>query len=199
MLLSRSVRSKVVVTCGAILGFFLLHEVTTLDSRYAARQAELRENTALPAPGLRLRFEATAYCRGETTAAGTPARTGVAASDPTLLPVGSVVQVESLGPRYNGIYTVMDTGPKVQGRHIDIYIWNCDEAVRFGRRSIQVRVLRLGWNPQASGGRADLLLKKREEAPPAEVAPPLAPEPVQGSPPPQPPPETPSSSADTPR
>ena len=45
----------------------------------------------------------------------------------------------------------MDTGPQVQGREIDIYMWNCDEAVAFGRRSVQVRVLRLGWNPQASG------------------------------------------------
>ena len=27
----------------------------------------------------------------------------------------------------------MDTGPKVHGRHLDIYIWNCDEALELGR------------------------------------------------------------------
>jgi 3D (Asp-Asp-Asp) domain-containing protein len=164
-MLTSSLKHKIVVTCGAVLGFSLLWEVTTLDSRYAARQAELREDTAVPAPGLRLRFEATAYCRGETTAAGTAARTGVAAADASLLPVGSVVQLDSPGQKYDGIYTVMDTGPRVQGRQIDIYMWNCDEAVGFGRRSVQLRVLRLGWNPQASGGLADALFRRRERAP----------------------------------
>ena len=42
-------------------------------------------------------------------------RTGIAAADPELLPVGSVIQVYKLGERYNGIYTIMDTGPAVQG------------------------------------------------------------------------------------
>ena len=169
--------------------FFLLHEVTILDSQYAARQAELREQTAQPAPGLRLRFAATAYCRGETTAAGTPVRTGIAAADPALLPVGSVIQIDSLGPKYSGIYTVMDTGPRVRGRHVDVYMWNCDEAVTFGRRSVQLRVLRLGWNPQASGGRADQLLQRRERAvpaspPPTPAAKPAGPEPAPAAPPP---------------
>jgi 3D (Asp-Asp-Asp) domain-containing protein len=157
-------KQKIVVTCGAIFGFFLLYEVTILDSRFAARESELRSETVLPAPGLELRFEATAYCRGETTSAGTPARAGIAAGDPTLLPVGSVVQIDAIGPKYNGIYTVMDTGPQVQGREVDIYMWNCDEAVRFGRRAVQLRVLRLGWNPRASGGVANALFKGRESA-----------------------------------
>jgi hypothetical protein len=61
-----------------------------------------------------------------------------------------VIQIESLSPRYNGIYTVMDTGPAVQGREIDIYMWDCNEALAFGRRSIGINVLRLGWNPRAS-------------------------------------------------
>jgi 3D (Asp-Asp-Asp) domain-containing protein len=185
--LARSLKHKIVATCGAVLGFSLLYEVTTLDSQYAARQAELRADTALPAPGLRLRFAATAYCRGETTASGTAARTGIAAADPTLLPVGSVVHVDSLGPKYNGIYTVMDTGPKVQGRHVDIYMWNCDEAVRFGRRSVQLRVLRLGWSPQASAGRADLLFRRRESAAPDRTEPAPAPDVVAPASAPAPP------------
>ncbi len=93
---------------------------------------ELRESTATPAPGARLRFTATAYCKGTTTASGVNVRTGIAAADPDLLPVGSVIQVDRLGERYNGIYTIMDTGPAVQGRHIDIYMWSCNEALEFG-------------------------------------------------------------------
>jgi len=150
MLLSGSLTRKLAATCGAVLGFVLLYEVTALDSKAtAAHEVEVRE-TAWPHPGARLRFHATAYCKGTTTASGTTVRTGIAAADPLLLPVGSVIQIDSLSPRYNGIYTVMDTGPAVQGREIDIYMWNCGEALDFGRRSIAINVLRLGWNPKAS-------------------------------------------------
>jgi 3D (Asp-Asp-Asp) domain-containing protein len=163
MFLSRSTGRKIVATATAALTFALLYEVTTLDSRYAARQAELRDGP--PAPGARLRFTATAYCKGTTTASGVNVRTGIAAADPELLPVGSVIQVERLGERYNGIYTIMDTGPKVQGRHIDIYMWSCNEALELGRRGIQVTVLRLGWNPKASTPRLiDRLFRQRERA-----------------------------------
>jgi 3D (Asp-Asp-Asp) domain-containing protein len=151
MVLSRSLTRKLAATCGAVLGFVLLYEVTMLDSKAtAAHEVEVRETTEWPRPGARLRFHATAYCKGTTTASGTAVRTGIAAADPLLLPVGSVIQIESLSPRYNGIYTVMDTGPAVQGREIDIYMWNCNEALAFGRRSIAINVLRLGWNPKAS-------------------------------------------------
>jgi 3D (Asp-Asp-Asp) domain-containing protein len=151
MMLTRSLKQKIAATCGAMLGFVLLHEVTMLDSKVtAAREMEIRERTARPAPGARLRFTATAYCRGTTTASGTAVRTGIAAADPALLPVGSVVQIESLGVKYNGIYTIMDTGPQVQGRELDIYMWSCHEALAFGRRGVTLNVLRLGWNPRAS-------------------------------------------------
>src|SRR4029079_6154621 len=148
---------KIVATGTAAVAFAFLYEVTILDSRYAARQAELRESTAMPAPGARLRFTATAYCRGTTTASGVNVRNGIAAADPDLLPVGSVVQVDRLGDRYNGIYTIMDTGPAVQGRHIDIYMWTCTEAMALGRRDISLSVLRLVWTPRASRWRVPLL------------------------------------------
>jgi 3D (Asp-Asp-Asp) domain-containing protein len=109
----------------------------------------LREASAVPSPGAKLRFTATAYCKGDVTASGVWPRTGVAAADPTLLPVGSVIQVVDVPP-YTGIYTIMDTGPWVLGRHIDIYMWSCAEATAFGRRFVEVTVLRLGWNPRTS-------------------------------------------------
>jgi 3D (Asp-Asp-Asp) domain-containing protein len=180
MLLSRSLGRKIVATGTAAVAFAFLYEVTILDSRYAARRAELREATATPAPGTRLRFTATAYCRGTTTASGVNVRTGIAAADPALLPVGSVLQVDRLGERYNGIYTVMDTGPAVQGRHIDIYMWNCDEArYEFGRRSAGITVLRLGWNPRASTpSLVDRLFRQREAARPPREVPTSAPAPT---------------------
>lgn len=165
MLLSRSTGRKIVATGVAAVAFALVYEVTVYDSRYAARQAELREETARPAPGARLRFTATAYCKGTTTASGVNVRTGIAASDPDLLPVGSVIQVDKLGDRYDGIYTIMDTGPRVQGRHIDIYMWSCYEALDLGRRPAQIKVLRLGWNPRNSEPSVvDRLFRQRERA-----------------------------------
>lgn len=164
MLLSRSIALKLVATALAAVSFALLLEVRTLDSREAAADA-LKDDDTPPAPGVRHRFTATAYCKGTTTASGVNVRTGIAAADPKLLPVGSVVRMEKVPEKYAGVYTVMDTGPRVQGRQIDIYIWSCHEALDFGRRSIQLTVLRLGWNPQTSSpSLADRLFRKREAA-----------------------------------
>ena len=173
MFLSHSTGRKILVTLIAAVAFAALYEVTFLDSRFAARQPE-SELTAAPAPGVRLRFTATGYCRGTTTASGVNVRSGIAAADPDLLPVGSVVQIDKLPERYNGIYTVMDTGPKVHGRHLDLYIWNCDEALQLGRRQMAITVLRMGWNPRNSTpGLVERLFRQREAVlPPRPVWPP---------------------------
>jgi hypothetical protein len=92
-------------------------------------------------------------------------RTGIAASDPSILPVGSVVNISTHDVKYNGVYTIMDTGPAVQGRTLDLYMWSCHEALRFGRRPVELRVLRLGWNPAASTpSLVDRLFRRREAA-----------------------------------
>lgn len=188
MLLSRSTGRKVTATAITAVAFAFLYEVTILDSRYAARQAELREETAAPAPGARLRFTATAYCKGTTTASGVNVRKGIAAADPDLLPVGSVIQIERLPDQYNGVYTIMDTGPKVHGRHIDIYMWNCNEALQLGRRRMQLTVLRLGWNPKASAPTLiDRLFRQREATlPPPPAWPPKPAEETPADSPPAP-------------
>jgi 3D (Asp-Asp-Asp) domain-containing protein len=161
-LLSGSIGLKVLATLVAISAFVLLYEATTFDSREAARNAVAGDPTA-PVTGARLQFQATAYCKGKTTASGVSVRSGVAASDPTLLPVGSVLNLTTDTTKYNGIYTVMDTGPKVQGRILDLYMWSCHEALKFGRKQVQVTVLRLGWNPSASApGLIDRLFRRRE-------------------------------------
>ena len=179
LLLSRSAGRKIVATVTAAVAFAFLYEVTILDSRYAARQAELRETTALPSPGARLRFAATGYCKGTTTASGVNVRTGIAAADPDLLPVGSVIQVDRLDERYNGIYTIMDTGPKVQGRHIDIYMWNCNEALQLGRRDIAINVLRLGWSPTVTQPNLIQRLFRQREAAKLEAQAPLPSRPIE--------------------
>jgi 3D (Asp-Asp-Asp) domain-containing protein len=194
MLISDSFWRKVVATVGAAVGLVFVYETTIRDSRYAARQATMVETVSIPQPGTRLRFTATAYCKGETTASGVSVRTGIAAADPALLPVGTVVRIDTPDPKLDGIWTIMDTGPAVQGRTVDLYLWSCHEALRFGRRPIQLEVLRLGWNPQNSQPtRVDDLFKRRElekskllEEKPLEAAPAPATDAVPAAAPPPP-------------
>jgi rare lipoprotein A len=92
-------------------------------------------------------FLATAYCRGTTTAVGTTVVEGIVAADPALLPIGTVIRVTGSAKPHDGVYTVMDTGAKIQGRHVDLYIADCGEAGRFGRQSVSVTVLRTMVSP----------------------------------------------------
>jgi 3D (Asp-Asp-Asp) domain-containing protein len=151
MILGRSFRRKVLVTAIAACGFVALYEVTMLDSQNLPwLRPVIAESVVPPFPGVRLSFSATAYCKGLVTTAGVAAQTGVAAADPSVLPIGTVVQIGAPELRYDGIYSILDTGPAVQGRQVDLYMWSCNEALRFGRRPIRLTVLRLGWNPQAT-------------------------------------------------
>lgn len=88
-------------------------------------------------------FIATAYCQTGLTASGVRAREGIVAADPRELPLGSVIRVSGLESRYNGEYRVLDTGRAVRGRHIDVYMRNCREAIAFGRRSATVLIRQL--------------------------------------------------------
>ena len=143
MLPSRSLRRKILAALLTSATVVLLYEATVYDSRGAGAV-----RAAGPGAGRQVEFVATAYCRGLTTASGVTVQAGIAAADPRLLPEGSVVQVDNAPEGHGGIYTVLDTGPKVQGKHVDLYMWNCTEARQFGRRPVQLTVLRLGWNPK---------------------------------------------------
>ncbi len=92
-----------------------------------------------------LHVQATAHSVDGKTADGTHSRAGTVAADPAVLPLNSRIRVEGAGA-YSGVYSVEDTGPKVQGRHIDIYMNTPAEAKRFGKRMVRVVVLRYGDN-----------------------------------------------------
>ena len=117
--ISRSLWRKLAVTVGTIVVFVMLYEVSMFDSREAAPRRPV--DPTLPAAGTRQLFTATAYCKGTITASGVGVQTGIAAADPAILPIGSVVNITAADTRYNGVYTVIDTGPSVQGRLVDLY------------------------------------------------------------------------------
>jgi 3D (Asp-Asp-Asp) domain-containing protein len=146
MLLSRSIRRKIVATLVGAVALTLVYQATVIDSRSvpAASYGQAAEASS------RLPFVATAYCKGQTTASGVAVRSGIAAADPRLLPVGSVVRLDGVPDKHQGVYTVLDTGPKVQGRHVDLYMWSCHDALAFGRRPVSLTVIRRGWQPNAA-------------------------------------------------
>ena len=81
-------------------------------------------------------FSATAYCLRGKTAMGHGVRRGIIAADPRVLRLGSSVHIEGGG--YSGSYLVSDTGGKIKGKRIDIWMPNCSEARKFGRRNVQI-------------------------------------------------------------
>lgn len=84
-------------------------------------------------------FHATAYCLKGRTASGIDTRPGMIAADPRVLPLGTVVHLRS--GRYTGTYTVMDTGGRIKGRIVDVYVRTHREAIEFGRRQVKIKVI----------------------------------------------------------
>jgi 3D (Asp-Asp-Asp) domain-containing protein len=80
------------------------------------------------------------------------------AADPSVLPIGTVIRVRGAGV-YSGTYVVTDTGAKVDGKHIDLYVPNRFAAKQFGKRRVSVRVLHWG-----AGGRSPVLRTFRHRA-----------------------------------
>jgi len=81
-------------------------------------------------------FSATAYCLSGKTAMGHGVRRGLIAADSRVLRLGSKVNIEGAG--YSGSYLVSDTGGRIKGNKIDIWMPSCAEARKFGRRTVQI-------------------------------------------------------------
>lgn len=79
------------------------------------------------------------------------------------MPLNTRIRIYGAG-RYSGDYTVEDTGAKVDGHHIDVYMPSRAQAKKFGRQRVKVVVLKYGDDQPvtASTARAsDRVAKKR--------------------------------------
>jgi 3D (Asp-Asp-Asp) domain-containing protein len=84
---------------------------------------------------------ASAYSAEGETASGKQTREGkTVAADPSVLPLGTRIEIRDAGP-YSGTYVVHDSGRKINGREIDIFIDNPAEAKKFGKKPVRVKVL----------------------------------------------------------
>jgi 3D (Asp-Asp-Asp) domain-containing protein len=105
------------------------------------------------------RYIATAYDQSGVTASGLYTHRHIVAADPDLLPIGSIIRIKHAG-RYSGEYVVADTGEKIVGRRLDIYIPNLAACKKFGVRTVKVKVVRLGDNTHQAATVADREVKQ---------------------------------------
>ena len=106
--------------------------------------ASPRSSRTVRRPTIRY-FIATAYSVEGTSASGKWSHPGSVAADRKVLPLNSQIRIYGAG-RYSGEYTVEDTGGKVDGHHIDVYMPSQLEAKKFGRQRVKVVVLKYGDN-----------------------------------------------------
>jgi 3D (Asp-Asp-Asp) domain-containing protein len=97
---------------------------------------------------------ATAYDQSGTTASGVPTKRHIVAADPDILPIGSRIKIRHAG-RYSGEYVVADTGEKIVGRRLDIYIPSAASCKKFGKKNVKVKVIALGDNTKQATQEAE--------------------------------------------
>lgn len=93
-----------------------------------------------------LSFESTGKRPGDKyygiTASGTQARPGVVAVDPSVIPLGTKLYIESMdGTGSYGYASAEDKGGAIKGNRIDLFFANRSDALKFGRRQVKVYIL----------------------------------------------------------
>jgi len=83
--------------------------------------------------GKRLTVVATAYSTHGGTASGLPTGPGVVAVDPTVIPLGTRMDITGYGP---GI--AADTGTAIKGLRIDLWFPTLKQALNWGKRTVTI-------------------------------------------------------------
>src|ERR1043165_1604617 len=73
----------------------------------------------------------TSYCLRGTTRRGRYVRPGIIAADPRFFPMARYVELY-VGRKYYGRFLVDDTGRRIKGNHLDVWLPSCRDAKRFG-------------------------------------------------------------------
>jgi 3D (Asp-Asp-Asp) domain-containing protein len=85
----------------------------------------------------------TSYCLRGTTRRGRYVRPGIIAADPHFFPMARYVELY-VGRKYYGRFLVDDTGRKIKGNHIDVWLADCSQSLKFGvKRGVAVLMPRM--------------------------------------------------------
>lgn len=97
----------------------------------------------------KIKFRVTAYCHGSKkckikgkgiTASGIKVKKGIIAADWKVLKKGTKIEI-TVPKKYAGIYTVEDTGRRIKGNRIDLWVETEAEATAFGIQHLELIVL----------------------------------------------------------
>lgn len=64
------------------------------------------------------------------------------AVDPRIIPLGSIVYIESDSPLVGGFYVAEDIGSAIKGNRIDIFMSDKNKCFEFGKRNVKVTILK---------------------------------------------------------
>ena len=95
-------------------------------------------------------FEATAYDSSVAdngpwagvTSTGMQMGYGVIAVDPTVIPYGTRMYIESVDGKYKYGYAIAgDCGGAIKGKKVDLFYWSRTDCLNFGRRDVKIYFL----------------------------------------------------------
>lgn len=119
---------------------------TPIETIEVEQQVEQGHRIARAGQDLPETFKVTAYCPcpkccGEWsdgfTFTGELAHEGVTiAADPSVLPLGTIVEIEGIGQR-----VVQDIGGAIEGNEIDLFFYSHEAALAFGIQYLEVTVI----------------------------------------------------------
>lgn len=114
-----------------------INQLTLIGTKEEEEEQESTPSQTAPSGGRTMIVQATGYTHtGNRTATGTIPKRGTIAVDPRVIPLGTRIYV----PGY-GYGVAEDTGGAVNGRIIDLFFETRQEAINWGRRTVQIRIL----------------------------------------------------------
>ena len=76
------------------------------------------------------------------TSTGMPMGYGVIAVDPTVIPYGTKMYIESADGKYIYGYAIAgDCGGAIKGKRVDLFYWSKAQCNEFGRRAVNIYFL----------------------------------------------------------
>lgn len=113
-----------------------------------------------------IQVKATSYCLngkncpkgkyGGKTATGVLVGKGQIAVDPRIIPLGTVVEI--IEPKeVKGFYVATDTGGKIKGKRIDIWLPSKYQAMNFGVKNAVLRVVKYPSRPNKNFNKKQML------------------------------------------
>ncbi|UWD50279.1 G5 domain-containing protein [Clostridioides difficile] len=113
-------------------------QVASSRGESSRRMASSSSSSSSSNNGRSMRVVATAYSGHTITATGTKPKWGTIAVDPKVIPYGTKVYI----PQFDMVFTAEDCGGAIKGNKIDIFMNDSKTVYNWGRKTIDIRILK---------------------------------------------------------